>query len=722
MKKRWMTVVLIAVLVLSGCGKTKLPATGEDVAKTETTTQKQTTEQEVTTLADPSAGQSVSTGDFMISGGTVSVDGSTFTITSAGEYTLTGTLTDGQVIVKAGEDDKVVLVLDGASITSAAGAPILSVSADTVEVSAAEGSYNEVTDARDASVADAENYDGAIYADCDLKLTGAGTLVVTSSYENGVKSKDDVTIKDLTLKVTAPGNAVKGNDSVKIKSGKVILVSTGSDAIKTSNSDVSKKGNQKGSITIEGGQVDLYAACDGIDAAYDVNVSGEDTALNIFTASYSSESGEVSVGEDFYLVIPKSLYSDQYDYYAYFYHDSDGTWIKSTYETMVYSGRNASYYGMALKKPAGYASLAVYAVKSGEEPSFESFIASTEGETINASMNAFVITGQSGDTFSGDWAQLTNDDERGGSSSNKTSYSSKGIKAANEVLLCGGTITIYAMDDGVHANEGDALDNGEKGAGNVTVSGTTKLQVTAADDGIHADNTLTIDLAQSGSLKIVDSHEGLEANVIHIVDGMVSVYGDDDGMNACAGDSRPLIQIDGGTVTVRTPSGDTDAIDSNGNFVMTGGDVLVLGGSSSGNMAGSVDVDGTIQVTGGTIVALGGICETPESGSVNTYVSSGTQFAAGSYALVDSNNQVLWVFTTEETYSSIWIASDQLTLGDFYAVTYNGSELLSWTQSSSLEGSSGNWGGGFGGPGGGMPGGGGGNPGGMGRPGGGHRP
>ena len=55
------------------------------------------------------------------------------------------------------------------------------------------------------------------------------------------------------------------------------------------------------SVTLTGCAADLYAACDGIDAAYDVEI-GEDTVLNIYTDKYSPYSGEVTaVSDDCYL-------------------------------------------------------------------------------------------------------------------------------------------------------------------------------------------------------------------------------------------------------------------------------------------------------------------------------------------------------------------------------------------------------------------------------------
>ena len=46
----------------------------------------------------------------------------------------------------------------------------------------------------------------------DLDIKGKGTLYVTSTYNNGIASTKDLTIKNLTLEVNVPNNALKGND------------------------------------------------------------------------------------------------------------------------------------------------------------------------------------------------------------------------------------------------------------------------------------------------------------------------------------------------------------------------------------------------------------------------------------------------------------------------------------------------------------------------------
>ena len=419
--------------------------------------------------------------------------------------------------------------------------------------------------------------------------------------------------------------------------------------------------------------------------------------LNVYTADYSENADEIEKGEKLYLIVPTSLYSDSDSYYGYFYSASGGSgeWVKFEFETMVSGGMRASYYGLSASVPAGYGSVIFRSFASGGSPSDDETL--TDGETVNSSMNAYLVTDESDGVLTGDWTNLS---QNGGSSS-KTTWSSKGVKAGNAILMEAGIVTIYAMDDGVHANSDSKLDNGLTPEGKITVSGGI-LMATAADDGLHADGDLVI---SGGTVTVTESHEGLEGNVISIEGGYVTVNGYDDGMNACKGTKTPEVNISGGTVTVTTPSGDTDAVDSNGNFVMSGGFVLVRGGAAMGGMAGSIDVDGSISVTGGTILSFGGICEIPSGGNgANVYASSGTNFSAGDYTLTDSSGNTVASFTLDKSYSSLWIASDALALNESYSLSLGGSAVLSWTQSSAQEGDqvTGGFGPGGGGPGGGF--------------------
>lgn len=210
-------------------------------------------------------------------------------ITKAGEYDVSGSFTNKSIIVEMAESDKATLNLQGVSITSSVGAPIDILSGDKVEISAINGTKSTITDNR-SSGSDASG--GAIQSCVDLEIKGKGSLTVISKYNNGIDTNDDLEIKNLTLKVTAPNNALKGNDSVTVESGNITTISTLGDGIKTTNYDVSDTGKQRGIVTILDGMVTIYAACDGVDAAYDAVISGGNVA--IYTASYSEYSENVT--------------------------------------------------------------------------------------------------------------------------------------------------------------------------------------------------------------------------------------------------------------------------------------------------------------------------------------------------------------------------------------------------------------------------------------------
>ena len=291
-------VILTMCLITAGCARNSTSITTASGGET-TITSGITKEDTDVTHADDAENYRVSiTGDFTVTSDTsdgVTQSGSIYTITKAGEYTVTGLLSEGQLIVDAGDEDEITIVLNITSITCSSGSPIYVKNASEVKIKSEENSFNEVIDNRAEATEDSSDDAGnaAIYATCDLKLVGKGALVVTGNYNNGIQSKDDLSIKNVIVKVTAVNNAVKGNDAVDIESGNIIAISAKGDGIKTSNSSISNKGNQKGIVTITGGNIDVYAACDGIDAAYVVDISG-DGNLNIYTDTYSEYSEEVT--------------------------------------------------------------------------------------------------------------------------------------------------------------------------------------------------------------------------------------------------------------------------------------------------------------------------------------------------------------------------------------------------------------------------------------------
>lgn len=190
-----------------------------------------------------------------VSGSGAYANGGSVTIASAGYYDVTGTLTDGSLIVDAGKNAKVFLRLNGVTITSSDDAAIRVNQADKVFLTLAEGTENTVTSGETYSEAAlADKTDGAIFAHDDLTINGSGALTVTAAYKHGIAANDSLRITGGKITVTAPADTVHVNDSLHI-TGAAITLSAGDDAI---HSDTS--------VAILGGSITVNTCCEGIEA------------------------------------------------------------------------------------------------------------------------------------------------------------------------------------------------------------------------------------------------------------------------------------------------------------------------------------------------------------------------------------------------------------------------------------------------------------------------
>ena len=694
-------VILAMCLMTSGCGSQNYTTNNKN---TDTTIASSITAQDtnVTHADDADNYKTEITGEFSITstdGSTITQNDSVYTITQAGEYTVTGLLSEGQIVVNADDNAEITIVLNGTSITCSNGSPIYIKNADNVKIKSEENTYNCIVDARteaddNSDNSSSENGNAAIYAACDLKLVGKGALSVTGNYNNGIQSKDDISIKNVTIKVNAVNNAIKGIDEVAIESGEIIAISRKGDGIKTSNSSLSTKGKQKGNVIISGGNIDIYAACDGIDAAYGVDVSG-DGNLNIYTDTYSDYSEAVAADNSGSSASSSGSSISNPDSSA-----SNPGSSASNPDSSASNPSSSNQNQGSSSKSSSNATMMTYTTTANTDNQNNSSVGTPPDmnntqnngnmgnppDMNNSSSNSGNNPDMKGNFSGGNRAANGMPGNNSSGNSSKKSYSTKGIKAESEINISGAAINISSTDDGIHANsDSGVLETGEDGNGIISISGGT-ITISTGDDGIHADKELNI---TDGYINVLTSYEGLEAITINISGGQSFIYAADDGINACTGDgtSTPLINITGGYIDVTTGSGDTDAIDSNGSYTQSSGMVLVKGGSSSGQVSGSIDVDGNITITGGTCIALGGICETPVN-SVNAYVFSSVSFNAGSYSVKDSSGNEIISFTLNNSYSNGWICTSALTTNTEYTLYCDGSSLTNWTQSAGTMGAS----------------------------------
>lgn len=199
----------------------------------------------------------------------VSVEGSTIMINKEGIYHITGSLSDGMIIVDSDKTEKIQLVLDGVTIHSDVSAAIYVRQADKVFVTLAEGSVNELSSGESYVAIDDNNIDAVIFSKDDLTLNGSGVLNITSPAAHGIVSKDDLVITGGDYHITAKQHGLAANDSVRIADG-AYEIHAEEDGIHADDSDDSSTGF----VYIENGILNINAGDDGIHGTTNVKVAG----------------------------------------------------------------------------------------------------------------------------------------------------------------------------------------------------------------------------------------------------------------------------------------------------------------------------------------------------------------------------------------------------------------------------------------------------------------
>ncbi len=569
-----------------------------------------------------------------------SIEGNTIyfnEVTATTEYSISGNFS-GNIVINPGDDYKFTLNLCGLIINSSTTNPIKILTGDKVTISAKADYNNYIYDNRDKVLdTDTVNDKGAIYAECDLELKGRGILNVISKNNNGVHTKDNLEIANLTLNVISIDNAIKGNDKVEISAGTINCIAKEGDCIKTSNSSLSNKNKQKGDIIITGGTLNLYAATDGIDAAHDAILSEDDNSLNlnIYTDKYSDYSNNITyTSSTLYLKVSmsSSLKSSTKFCVKFYNSDDDYTLVNATYYTQAQNqqmnprGSSNVSYIYKLQPVTGYSYYKILSYASNVTPTDDNYSKQSSGKSINNSYDQLNFTystnGFSSISFSS-YSTASRQNQGGFGMMNegnaeKNDYSSKGIKSDNAISISGGNIAIKSYDDAIHANSDNELESGATPLGNVSISGGI-LSIYSNDDAIHADGICSI---SAGTIYIVNCYEGIEGNTINVSGGFIQVVPKDDGFNSCA-TSGTGMTFTGGTVYVYASG---DGLDSNSQtsskgIEFNGANILVICNSNNNS---SIDTETGYTYTSGCIVAIGGGMSLQESRNCTNFSSVGT--------------------------------------------------------------------------------------------------
>lgn len=624
MNKKALIVIIVAVVLLGGVigfsllgGVTDVQTSSEESVASLSIAEEQPAETVVSGAAAETA-ITLSGDSVRVDGGGATVSGSVITITQAGTYTLSGTLTDGQILVDADSEAEVHLVLSGVDITCSQGAPI--------NIRQAACTYIETVSGTENVIADTENYvfdvgedepDAAIYSKDDLVLDGEGSLTVTGNYAMAIHGKDAVTVAGGALDLTSVGDGLKGKDSVTI-SGGAVTIDAGEDGIQASNDTDEGMGN----VTISGGSVTITAGKHGVKAETLLAVLGGDVALttqedglhSTWAVQLGQESGEnrAEIDNSFTLTI-----------------DAQQDGVQAGSELNVWGGTiDILTYGGAANAPEH-----------------------TE---------AFGFRG---------WF------DTGDASSDEDSASAKGLKSDGSLTLGGGAIHIDAMDDALHCagvltvSDGVTLtiatgDDAMHSDDTLNITGGA-IDITRSYEGLEA---MFIEIS-GGDISLVASDDGLNAAGGTSADMDFAFTGPMGGAAETLEDATYYLHITGGRLTVDAGG---DGLDSNGAMFIDGGEIYVSGPTDSGN--GSMDYTTTGQINGGILVAAGA------SGMAQNFDSSSTQAAflytftanieAGSQVtLTDSEGNVLVDTAMAKSFNCVVISTPDLTVGETYTLT-----------------------------------------------------
>lgn len=474
-KQSFMSLVLCAALLLTGCGGTAGGETeGTSGVSTQTGSSEIFSDRDFETDYDESKSAVITLkGDSAECGSdAVRISGSTVTITDEGTYILSGTLDDGMIIVDSEKTDKTQLVLDGVTIHSGTCAPIYIVQSDKVFITLAPDSVNTLSNGGSFTAIDENNIDAVIFSKEDVTLNGSGELTITSPAGHGIVSKDSLSITGGSYDISSASHALAGKDDVCI-AGAAFVLTSGKDGIHAENEDDAAKGY----VHIEGGSFEISAEGDGISASAHMQILG---------GSFDIVSGGGSVNG------------------AKQTSDAWGNFMGGGRGRQGGDRGGGSMAGTASEETTDD-STSIKGIKASADLVIRggTFTIDSADDAVHSN-TSITVSGGTFEIASGDDAFHADETLTVTSGVIRISESYEGLEGLH-IAVSGGDITLTASDDGLNAAGGtdqsgfggqrgnDRFGGGMGGTsnGSIVISGGT-INVTASGDGIDANGTLEI--------------------------------------------------------------------------------------------------------------------------------------------------------------------------------------------------------------------------------------
>jgi len=472
--------------------------TSTDSTTISESTSKTNTTEERTTSIPTTATKIVLVQDGTVAKTGVTVSKNVVTISSDGSYVLSGTLTDGYIVIK--KNTFVHLYLNEVTISTSTGSPFVfkkdESHTDPSVVTLVKGSVNTITDANlETYTSGDENDDGtfannaAFYAKRAVTFNGEGSLTVKSYYHAGIRTKGNLSILDGTFTINAYDNGIKGDTNLFLLGGDLNVTSLAGDGIKTDEPDTT----------------DTYSATLYNAKFKDVNltIDAKYDAIQVYNMVFF-DGGTYNL-TNYGKVANRSTYEKDYDL------DENGNKQYDDNGDVELVSSKTIKTGLDWASDMSDGSSSIY-IKSGD------FTIDSVDDAFNAN-NGLFVEGGTFEIKAGDDGMHADSvfEISGGTVNISTCY--EGMEAA-KMIFAGGDVSINSTDDGINAanKHGSVADGQYDSACQIYFNG-TNIYVSAAGDGIDSngcaqfnDGTILIEGPSDSGNSAIDTNGGYVIN------------------------------------------------------------------------------------------------------------------------------------------------------------------------------------------------------------------
>lgn len=601
-----------------------------------------------------------------VTGDGISVSDNVITISKGGDFEVTGTLDDGQIVIDT--EEKVKLRLSGMSLTNKNGSAVYVKNADKAYITLTDNTKNTLTDGENYTSGD-ENEKGCITSRDNFEIKGSGSLTVNGNYNHGIFSSNSIEIGNGNITVNAKNDGIHANDTLAISGGTVNVTAEGDGLqaeeildISEGEVNVTTTGEVKASTSNDfGGRGEMKDSSQMTDD--EIKSMREQMNNNQFTQTEESDDSE----------------------------DTSSKGIKADWMLDISGGE--------------------VTVNSTDHAIHCASDINITGGTLNLSSESKKGISGHGDVTIDD-GDIT------------ITKSTEGIESKEILTINGGNIDITASDDGLNSGGTGANQNGGFGGGTNMQFGQQgdRGQIGRPNSNGQGGNQMTppempsdqngnqmtppeMPSNQNGNQmtpsempsdqnggqmtppEMSNGQNGNQMTPPEMPNGQNGNQMTPPNMQQAEGneqDSEHHIQINDGNIKIVA---DADGIDSNGSLFINGGTVTVDAQAMGAESA--FDTDGAFIVNGGTIIGVSGsgMDESPNSYSAQNVILAYTtsQISAGDEVkITDSNGKTIAEYTAVKGGSKIVYSSDKLKTGETYTVYASGEEVGSAEIESSI--------------------------------------